>query len=98
MTFDEWTGKPFLRNEMCEHWTAIQRCWRPECNMRMAWNAAMNEAARIAEAFEVKWHAEYKNAGANRADPHREGMSDGATVIAQHIRAKIVTKGGGHGD
>jgi len=47
----------------------------------------------VADNLASKWWAEYKH-GEHRADPHWQGMSDGAEQIAQAVRA--IAKEAGH--
>lgn len=49
-------------------------------------NAALREAAAVAEALAVKWWKEYKDRlSPHCADPHYQGMSDGADDVATAI-------------
>lgn len=55
--------------------------------------AALREAAAVAEALSVKWWAEYKDRlSPHRADPQYQGMSDGADDVATAILALIGEK------
>lgn len=52
--------------------------------------AALREAAAVAEALAVKWWAEYKDRlSPHNADPQYQGMSDGADDVATAIEALI---------
>ena len=52
--------------------------------------AALREAAAVAEALAVKWWAEYKDRlSPHCADPQYQGMSDGADDVATAIEALI---------
>jgi hypothetical protein len=54
---------------------------------------ALREAAAVAEALSVKWWGEYKNRlSPHCADPHYQGMSDGASDVATAIEALIGEK------
>ena len=47
---------------------------------------ALREAAVVATALSSEWWAEYKNIHSpHRADPHYQGMSDGADDVAHAI-------------
>lgn len=51
-------------------------------------NEAFEEAAKAADLSGRKWHTDYKiGNGPHRASAHREGMSDGAEIVAEEIRA-----------
>ena len=55
--------------------------------------AALREAAAVAEALSVKWWAEYKDRlSPHRADPQYQGMSDGADDVCNAILALIGEK------
>jgi Lar family restriction alleviation protein len=55
--------------------------------------AALREAAAVAEALAVKWWAEYKDRlSPHCADPQYQGMSDGADDVATAILALIGEK------
>ncbi len=55
--------------------------------------AALREAAAVAEALAVKWWAEYKDRlSPHCADPQYQGMSDGADDVATSIEAMIGEK------
>jgi len=56
-------------------------------------NAALREAATMAEALASEWWAEYRNIHSpHRADPHWRGMSDGADEVAAAILELIGEK------
>lgn len=56
-------------------------------------NAALREAAAVAEALAVKWWKEYKDRlSPHCADPHYQGMSDGADDVATAILELIGEK------
>ena len=55
--------------------------------------AALREAAEVAEALAIKWWAEYKDRlSPHCADPQYQGMSDGADDVATAIEALIGEK------
>lgn len=55
--------------------------------------AALREAAAVAEALAVKWWKEYKDRlSPHCADPHYQGMSDGADDVATAILELIGEK------
>jgi nicotinic acid phosphoribosyltransferase len=55
--------------------------------------AALREAAAVAEALSVKWWREYKDRlSPHCADPHYQGMSDGADDVAAAILELIGEK------
>ncbi len=55
--------------------------------------AAIREAAAVAAALEVMWWREYKDRlSPHCADPHYQGMSDGAADVAEEILALIGEK------
>ena len=55
--------------------------------------AAIREAVAVAEALAVKWWKEYKDRlSPHCADPHWQGMSDGADDVATAIEALIGEK------
>lgn len=52
----------------------------------------LEEAANLADELAIKWWTDYKY-GEHRADPHYQGMSDGAELITTAIRAKAKEAG-----
>lgn len=52
-------------------------------DMKAAWSAAIEFAAKMCEKIEQETWAKYKEEGCN---PHQEGKSDGAGVCANEIR------------
>jgi hypothetical protein len=55
--------------------------------------AALREAAAMAETLSFGWWATYKNIHSpHRADPHWQGMSDGADDVATAILTLIGEK------
>jgi len=64
--------------------------WRSANAIR---EAALREAAAVAESLSVKWWAEYKDRlSPHCADPQYQGMSDGADDVATAILALIGEK------
>lgn len=55
--------------------------------------AEREACANVADDLSVKWWGEYKGSGPNRADPHYQGMSDGAEDVSAAIRARENNKG-----
>lgn len=55
--------------------------------------AALREAAKVADDLAIKWWGEYKNRlSPHCADPQYQGMSDGASDVATAIEALIGEK------
>lgn len=56
--------------------------------------AALREAAGVADKMSIKWWSEYKDRMSDHcADPHYQGMSDGADEVGQAILALIGKEG-----
>lgn len=70
--------------------TRIQELLNQQAFIR---EAALLEAAAVAEALENKWWGDYKNRlSPYCADPQYQGMSDGAGYVAAAIEALIGEK------